>query len=134
MARVGVLVSASADEPQSQACIAALQKGLHDAGWAVGHNLRLDVRWSGADIARLRRDAAELVAVSDIIVAGVGPTLPTLQQATRTVPVVMAQGLDPIGAGFVQGLARPGGNITGFTQFEYNLSGKWLELLKEIAR
>jgi putative ABC transport system substrate-binding protein len=133
IARVGVLINAGPDESSARASVASLQQGLQDVGWTVGRNLRLDIRWSGGDSARLRKDAAELVVGSDVIVAGVGPTLPILQQATRTVPVVMAQGLDPIGAGFIQSMARPGGNITGFTQFEYNLSGKWLELLKEIA-
>jgi putative ABC transport system substrate-binding protein len=134
MRRVGVLMATTADDPESQTRIAALQQGLQEAGWAVGRNVRIDTRWSGGDVARLRSAAAELIAVgSDVIVAGVGPTLPILQEATRTVPVVMAQGLDPVGAGFVQSLSRPGGNMTGFTQFEYSLSGKWLELLKEVA-
>src|SRR5262249_61928714 len=86
------------------------------------------------DTARLRRDAADLVALApDVVLAGVGATIPSLLEASRTVPVVFAQGLDPVGAGFVESLARPGGNATGFTQFEYNLSGKWLERLKEVA-
>jgi len=94
----------------------------------------MDVRWSSGDLARLRKDAAELVALgSDVLVAGVGPTPQALQQATRTVPIVMAQGVDPVGGGFVRSLARPGGNTTGFTQFEFGLAAKWLELLKEIA-
>jgi len=134
MPRIGVLANAGPNDPESQARIASLRQGLQDTGWTVGRNVLLDTRWSGGDVARLRQEAADLVAVgSDVIVAGVGPTLPVLQQATRTVPVVMAQGLDPVGAGFVQSLAQPGGNITGFTQFEYSLSGKWLELLKEVA-
>jgi len=134
MPRIGVLANAGPNDPESQARIASLRQGLQDTGWTVGRNVLLDTRWSGGDVARLRQEAADLVAVgSDVIVAGVGPTLPVLQQATRTVPVVMAQGLDPVGAGFVQSLAQPGGNITGFTQFEYSLSGKWLELLREVA-
>jgi putative ABC transport system substrate-binding protein len=132
--RVGVLMYTTADEPESQARIAALHQGLQEAGWSVGRNVRIDVRWSGGDIARLRSDAAELVALgSDVLVAGVGPTTGTLQQITRTVPIVFAQGLDPVGNGFVRSLARPGGNASGFTQFEYSLSGKWLELLRELA-
>ena len=132
--RVGVLMYTTPDEPDSQARIAALQQGLEKAGWAVGRNLLVDVRWSSGDIARLRKDAAELVTLgSDVLVAGVGPTTGTLQQANRTVPIVFAQGLDPVGNGFVASLARPGGNTTGFNQFEYSLSGKWVELLKEIA-
>ena len=134
MRRVGVLMYTTPDEPDSQARIAALAQGLEAAGWAVGRNVRIDVRWSSGDLARLRKDAAELVALgSDVLVAGVGPTPQALQQATRTVPIVMAQGVDPVGGGFVRSLARPGGNTTGFTQFEFALAAKWLELLREIA-
>jgi putative tryptophan/tyrosine transport system substrate-binding protein len=103
-------------------------------GWAVGRNMRIDYRWSAGDLARLRKDAAELVALRpEVILAGVGATTPSLLQATHTVPIVMAQGIDPVGAGYVESLARPGGNITGFIQFEYSLAGKWMELLKEVA-
>src|SRR5262245_5028480 len=134
MRRVGVLMYTTPDEPNSQARIAALAQGLEAAGWAVGRNVRIDVRWSSGDLARLRKDAAELVALgSDVLVAGVGPTPQALQQATRTVPIVMAQGVDPVGGGFVRSLARPGGNTTGFTQFEFGLAAKWLERLKETA-
>jgi putative ABC transport system substrate-binding protein len=134
MRRVGVLMYTTPDEPESQARIAALAQGLQEAGWAVGENMLIDIRWSGGDIARLRKDAAELIALgSDVLVAGVGPTTGALQQATRTVPIVFAQGLDPVGNGFIRSLARPGGNTTGFNQFEYGLSAKWLELLREIA-
>ena len=122
------------DEPKSQARITALAQGLQEAGWAVGRNVRIDVRWSSGDLARLRKDAEELVALgSDVLVAGVGPTTQALQQATRTVPIVIAQAVDPVGAGLVKSMARPGGNATGFTQFEYGLSAKWLELLREVA-
>jgi putative ABC transport system substrate-binding protein len=132
--RIGVLMQTGADEPQSQARLAAFLKGLEDAGWAVGRNLRIDYRWSAGDRARLRRHAAELVALGpDVILAGVGSTATALQQVSRTVPIVFAQAIDPVGAGNVAGLARPSGNATGFTQFEYSLSGKWLELLKEVA-
>jgi putative ABC transport system substrate-binding protein len=132
--RIGVLMYTTPDEPDSQARIAALAQGLQAAGWAVGQNVQIEVRWSSGDLARLRRDAAELVALgSDVLVAGVGPTPQALQQATRTVPIVMAQGVDPVGGGFVRNLARPGGNTTGFTQFEFGLAAKWLELLKEMA-
>jgi putative ABC transport system substrate-binding protein len=96
--------------------------------------MRIDYRWSAGDVARLRKDAADLVALRpDVILAGVGATTPTLQQVSRTVPIVMAQAIDPVGAGYVESLARPGGNITGFIQFEYSLAGKWMELLKEVA-
>jgi putative ABC transport system substrate-binding protein len=134
MRRIGVLMHATADEPESQTRIAALQQGLQEAGWMVGRNVQVNVRWTGGEMPRLRRDAAELVALGpDVIVAGVGPTAPILHQATRTVPVVMAQGVDPVGSGYVASLSRPGGNMTGFAQFEYGLSGKWLELLREVA-
>ena len=132
--RIGVLMYTTPDEPESQARITALAQGLQEAGWAVGRNVRIDTRWSGGDIARLRKDAAELVALgSDVLVAGVGPTPQALQQASRTVPIVMAQTVDPVGAGTIRNLARPGGNTTGFTQFEYGLAAKWLELLREVA-
>ena len=134
MRRIGVLMHTTADEAESQARITALPQGLEAAGWAVGRNVRIDVRWSSGDLARLRSDAAELVALgSDVLVAGVGPTPQALQQATRSVPIVMAQGVDPVCGGFISSLARPGGNTTGFTQFEFALAAKWLGLLKEMA-
>jgi putative ABC transport system substrate-binding protein len=134
MRRVGLLMHTAPDEPEAQARLAAFLQGLQESGWAVGRNVRLDYRWSAGDAGRLHKDAAELVALGpDVVLAGVGATIPALQQASRTVPIVFAQGLDPVGAGFVESLARPGGNATGFTQFEYSLSGKWLELLKELA-
>jgi putative tryptophan/tyrosine transport system substrate-binding protein len=123
-----------ADEAEAQARLLAFLQGLADAGWAVGRNLRIDYRWSVGNQARLQRDAAELVALNpEVILAGVGATIATLLQATRTVPIVFAQGIDPVGNSYVESLARPGGNSTGFMQFEYSLSGKWLELLKEVA-
>ena len=132
--RIGVLMYTTPDEPESQARITALAQGLQDAGWSVGRNVRIDTRWSSGDLARMRKDADELVALGpDVLIAGVGPTTTALQQASRTVPIVMAQGVDPVGAGFVRSIARPGGNTTGFTQFEFPLAAKWLELLKEIA-
>src|ERR1043165_1174480 len=131
--RVGILMYTTADEPESQGRITALAQGLQEAGWSVGRNLRIDTRWSRGDVPRLRKDAQELVALApDVLVAGVGPTTLMLQQATRSVPIVMAQGVDALGAGFVKSVARPGGNITGFTQFEYSLAAKWVELLREI--
>jgi ABC-type uncharacterized transport system substrate-binding protein len=134
MRRIGVLMNTGADEPESQARLAAFMQGLQELGWAVGRNMRIDYRWSAGDLARLRKDAVELVALRpEVILAGVGATTPSLLQATHTVPIVMAQGIDPVGAGYVESLARPGGNITGFIQFEYSLAGKWMELLKEIA-
>jgi putative ABC transport system substrate-binding protein len=134
MRRIGVLMNTGADEPESQARLAAFLQGLQELGWAVGRNLRIDYRWSPGDLARLRKDATELVALRpEVILAGVGPTTQTLQQVTNTIPIVMAQGVDPVGNGYVDSLARPGGNITGFIQFEYSLAGKWMELLKEVA-
>ena len=131
--RIGMLQGLAADDPQAQAFVAAFHQGLQQAGWTVGHNVRIDVRWS-ADRARLRRDAAELIALKpDVIVAGYGPTSSILQELTRTIPVVFAQAVDPVGQGTVESLPRPGGNMTGFTQFEYGLSVKWLELLREVA-
>ena len=132
--RIGVLMHTTADEPDAQAQMAAFLQGLQVAGWEVGRNLRIETRWSGGDPARLRKNAADLVALNpDVIMAGSGPTLPAMLQATRTVPIVFAQSIDPIGSGSVRSLAQPGGNATGFLQFEYDLAGKWLELLKEIA-
>ena len=132
--RVGVLMHLPADDPEGQAWMAAFLQGLQGAGWEVGGNVRVETRWSAGDVARLRKNAAELVALNpDVVLAGAGPTMPALLQASRTIPVVFAQAIDPVGAGFVEGLARPGGNATGFLQFEYDLSAKWLELLKEVA-
>jgi ABC-type uncharacterized transport system substrate-binding protein len=134
MRRIGVLMGLSSDDPDGQAYIAALRQGLQEVGWVVGRNIEVDIWWSGGDVARLRRDGAELVGQKpDVIVAGYGPTLPILQQLTDTIPVVFSQSVDPVGGGFVKRMARPGGNMTGFTQFEYGLSGKWFELLREIA-
>jgi putative ABC transport system substrate-binding protein len=134
MRRIGVLMNTGADEPESQARLAAFMQGLQELGWAVGRNMRIDYRWSPGDVARLRKDATELVALHpEVILAGVGGTVAVLHQLTRTVPVVMTQSIDPVGNGFVDSLARPGGNITGFIQFEYSLAGKWMELLKEVA-
>jgi putative tryptophan/tyrosine transport system substrate-binding protein len=134
MRRIVVLQGLAADDPEAQTYVRALQQGLQEAGWIVGHNVRIDYRWSAGDDARLRRNAAELVALNpDVIVAGYGPTSPILHRLTRTVPIVFAQGVDPVGSGVVESLARPAGNLTGFTMFEYGLSVKWLELLKEVA-
>src|SRR5262249_27298629 len=134
MRRIGVLMNTGADESESQARLAAFMQGLQELGWAVGRNMRVDYRWSAGDAARLRKDATELVALRpEVILAGVGATTQVLHQVGSTVPIVMAQGIDPVGNGFVESLARPGGNITGFIQFEYGLAGKWVELPKEVA-
>ena len=134
MRRVGVLMHTVSDEPEAQARVAAFQQGLQAAGWSIGQNLRIDTRWSANDLPRLRRQASELIGLGpDVVLAGIGNTAGVLQEASSTVPIVMAQTIDPVGAGNIVSLARPGTNATGFAQFEYNLSGKWLELLKEIA-
>jgi len=131
--RIGVLMSTTSNEPESQARITALAQALQESGWSVGRNLRIDVRWSGG-LARVRNDAEELVALGpDVLVGGIGPTTQVFQQITRTIPIVMAQAVDPVGLGTVRSMARPGNNTTGFTQFEYGLSAKWFELLREVA-
>jgi putative tryptophan/tyrosine transport system substrate-binding protein len=132
--RIGALMSTAADDPEGQARIAAFQQGLQQFGWTIGRNVRIDSRWPAGDSERTRRDAAELVALApDAILATGSAAAAPLLQATRTVPVVFVIVPDPVGAGFVNSLARPGGNATGFIQFEYGISGKWLELLKQIA-
>ena len=132
--RIGVLMHTTSDEPEAQARMAAFLQGLQGAGWEVGRNLRVDTLWSSGDLGRLRKNAEDLVRLRpDVILAGTGPTLPALVQTTRTIPIVFAQAVDPVGSGSIESLAKPGGNATGFLQFEYDLAGKWLELLKEIA-
>jgi putative tryptophan/tyrosine transport system substrate-binding protein len=134
MRRIGVLTSLAADDPESQARHAAFLQGLQEWGWGVGRNVAIDYRFAAGDADRFRKYAAELVALApDIILATGTPVTAALLQATRTVPIVFAQVPDPVGNGFVASLARPGGNATGFTVFEYGISAKWLELLKEIA-
>jgi len=134
MRRIGVLMSTSADDPEGHARLGAFQQGLQQSGWTIGRNVRIDSRWPACDSERLRRYAAELVALSpDVILATGSAAAGPLLQATRTIPVVFVIVPDPVGAGFVNSLSRPGGNATGFIQFEYGISGKWLELLKQIA-
>ena len=131
---VGVLMAAAADDPEYQARIAAFLERLQQLGWADSRNVRVDIRWA-TDSSDLRRYAAELVELApDVIVAATGTTtIAPLLQATRSVPIVFVLAIDPVGAGFVTSLSRPGGNATGFTMFEYGMSVKWLELLKEIV-
>jgi putative tryptophan/tyrosine transport system substrate-binding protein len=134
MRRIGVLMNLAANDAEGQARLAALLQGLQEAGWAVGRNVRIDLRWGEGDPESFRKQAAELVALSpDIIFASGVPAATPLLQATRTVPIVFAQVVDPVGAGLVASLARPGGNATGFTSPEYGFAGKWVELIKEIA-
>ena len=132
--RVGVLMAYAEDNPEGKPRVAAFAQALQDLGWTDGGNIRIEYRWSAGDPERTRQYAAELVKLApDVILAGNTSTVGPLQQATRTVPIVFAGVVDPVGAGFVDSLSQPGGNTTGFTQFEYSMSGKWLELLKEIA-
>jgi ABC-type uncharacterized transport system substrate-binding protein len=134
MRRIGVLMNQAMDDPEGQARLAAFLQELQQLGWTDGRNLRIDFRWGAGDAERTRRYAAELVALApDVILGSTSPAVAGLQQATSTVAIVFVQLADPVGAGFVDSLARPGGNATGFTLFEYGISGKWLELLKDIA-
>ena len=133
MRRIGVLMSQAADDPLLQGRAKAFQQGLQQLGWTDGRNVRIDYRWAAGNIENFRKYAAELVALApDVILAVGGATGPVLQ-ATRTVPIVFTITSDPVGSGFVNSLSRPGGNATGFMLFEYSLSAKWVELLKEIA-
>jgi putative ABC transport system substrate-binding protein len=135
MRRIGVLIGGVApDDPDAQANMAAFLQVLQQLGWTEGRNVRIDYRWGLGNADNIRKYAAELAALApDAIFASGNAAMPSLLQATRTVPIVFVNVADPVGSGFVDSLARPGGNATGFVQFEYNLSGKWLELLKEIA-
>jgi len=134
MRRVGVLGSRAADDAEGQARVAVFLQRLQELGWTDGRNMQVDYRWGAADADRYRTSAAELVALApDVILASGSASVEAALQTTRTVPIVFANVIDPVGAGYVARLARPGGNVTGFTAFEYSLSGKWLELFKEIA-
>src|SRR5580704_18158512 len=134
MRRVGVHLNRVADDPEEQARLAVFLQPLQELGWTDGRNVRIDYRWAAADANRSRTYAAELVALApDVILAAGSQSTAALLQTTRTVPIVFVNVVDPVGAGYVARRARPGGNATGFTAFEYSLSGKWLELLKEIA-
>jgi putative ABC transport system substrate-binding protein len=134
MRRIGALFSQGETDPEGQARVAALGQGLQELGWTEGRNLRIEYRWAGGGIDRMRPLAVELVRLDpEVIFASATTSLVALQQTTRTVPIVFAQVTDPVGAGFVQSLARPGGNITGLTQHEFTVGVKWLELLKQIA-
>jgi len=132
--RIGMLLSLATDDPEGQARIMVFVGALQELGWIDGRNVRIDTRWGAADADRIRRYASELVALApDVIFAGGGSVMGPLLQATRTIPIVFAQVTDPVGAGFVDSLARPGGNATGFINFDYSIGAKWLELIKEIA-
>ena len=134
MRRIGALFSQTESDPEGQARAAALRQGLQQLGWIEGRNLQIAYRWSGGRADRMRAYAAELVSQRpELIFASATTALVALQQATHTIPIVFAQVTDPVGAGFVKSLARPGGNITGLTQHEFSIGVKWLELLKQIA-
>jgi putative tryptophan/tyrosine transport system substrate-binding protein len=134
MRRIGVLLPAESDDREFQARLAAFLQGLQQQGWADGRNIRIDIRWGAGDADLERKYAGELVALGpDVVMAFSSPSVSALRQVTRTVPTVFSDVADPVGAGYVASLARPGSNTTGFSAFEYSLSGKWLELLKEIA-
>jgi putative ABC transport system substrate-binding protein len=134
MRRIGVLTVLSEADPEAQRRIAIIREALQEFGWTEGRNLRIDFRWSAGDADRLRAHARELVALNpDVILSAGTSATAAMQRETRTVPIVFAQVTDPVGAGFVTSLARPGGNITGFAQYEVDIGVKWLELLKQIA-
>jgi putative ABC transport system substrate-binding protein len=132
--RIGVLMNQAVDVPIARARYNAFIEGLGQLGWTDGRNVTLDVRWGAPVAERYRKDAVDLVALKpDVILASAGSTMPALAQATRTIPIVFLLMPDPVGSGFVESLAHPGGNVTGFTPFEFGIAGKWLELLKELA-
>lgn len=134
MRRIGVLLPGSADDPEIQARVAAFLQKLQQLGWIDGRNAKIDYRLGASDAERMRRHVGELVALApDVILANGTSAVGPLLEATRSVPIVFVQVSDPVGAGYVASLARPGGNATGFALFEYGMSGKWLELLKEVA-
>jgi len=134
MRRIGLFMNLAADDPESAIRIAAFAQSLQELGWTVGRNVQIETRWAAGDPERFRRYAAELLALSpDVIVATGTSAVAPLRQATRDLPIVFVNIVDPVGAGLVASLARPGGNVTGFLLFEYGTGGKWLELLKEIA-
>jgi len=132
--RIAMLMNGSADDPLSPASVAAFSQGLEKAGWSVGRNIQIEYRWNAGDPSRARRNASELIALApEVILAKASPATAALQEATSVVPVVFVGVIDPVGAGFVEGLARPGGNITGFLVYEYGIGSKWLELLRDVA-
>jgi ABC-type uncharacterized transport system substrate-binding protein len=132
--RIGVLSALTETDPESVARRAAFEQALKALNWTNGNNLRIDYRWAAGDTERIRKLAAEIIALEpDVILTSGTSVVPPMMQATRTIPIVFVQVIDPVGSGFVKSLARPGGNVTGFTPFEYSLAGKWVELLKQIA-
>src|SRR4249919_445492 len=133
MRRIGILLATTADDVEFQAWVGAFLQALALLGWTIGRNVRIDTRWATANAGEIRRHAAELAALApDVILAHGASTVGALLQATRTVPIVFPVVADPVGAGFIDNLARPGGNATGFMTAEYSMGGKRLELLKQI--
>jgi putative tryptophan/tyrosine transport system substrate-binding protein len=131
--KLGILVNLESDDEEGQARIRAFGEELQKNGWIEGENLHTEIRWAGESAERYRAYAKELISLKpDVLLASASPSVAALQQVTRDVPIIFANVIDPVGAGFVVSLARPGGNTTGFTAFEYSISGKWLELLKEL--
>src|SRR5262245_44271332 len=131
---IGVLMAGAENDPDGQDRRSAIEQSLQQLGWTIGRNVRIDYRWGAGDADRIRQYATELIALApDVILANSSTAVGPLLRATRTVPIVFSNVTDPVGAGYVESLARPGGNATGFTLFEYGLSAKWLELLKQIA-
>jgi ABC-type uncharacterized transport system substrate-binding protein len=136
MRRIGIFINLASEDPEGQSRNAAFLQGLQELGWSVGRNVRIDYRWgaNNLDPDRMRKDAADLLALApDVVLAATAPIVVALQQVSRTVPIAFVGVIDPVGAGLVASLARPGGNATGFIMFEYGISAKWLELLKEIS-
>jgi putative ABC transport system substrate-binding protein len=134
MRRIGVLMNLTSDDPEGQGRLAAFLQGMQEAGWSVGRNVRIDLRWGGGDLEVYRGHASELVSLAPDILFGAGGIVAlALQRATRTIPIVFAAAADPVATGLVASLARPDGNATGTTIFEFSMGGKWLELLKQIA-
>jgi putative ABC transport system substrate-binding protein len=132
--RIGVLSALREDDPEWGARRAVFEQALQALGWSIGHDLRIDYRWTGIDPTTIEKFAAELAALApDVILPTSNLVIPPMLRAARTIPIVLTQAIDPVGSGYVRSMARPGGNVTGFTQFEYSLAGKWLELLKEMG-
>jgi putative tryptophan/tyrosine transport system substrate-binding protein len=134
MRRIGVLIPLAADDPEALPRVSAFQRGLQEFGWVDGHNVQIDYRWASEDTTRIRAQAADLVSLKPDVIVGTGtPAVAALRAHAQTIPILFTQVVDPVAAGFVSSIARPGGNLTGITNFEFAMGGKWLEILKEIS-